>query len=313
MDSRVDPAGGGRGGGVSAGDLLFGAGWARAEPLSCSRLAGEVAALPRLLLAERGLVWAGLVRELRLRFGTTALGWAWPLARPLLFVAACAVLFERILGARPGAAHEPAGAAYVVVGVLVWASISAGLSRAASSIVERGGPARCRAFPRELLPLRAVLVEGVALLPGAAAFLGLAAAFGACGMAGGWSWPAGALAGLPLVFAVQLVLVYGLALGLCALQRVLGDTRQALGAALTLASFATPVFWSPAAPPGIAWPVWIEANPFHHLLGAWRAVLIGEGTFPWASLGYALCCALAALIAGHALFRSVRARLSDEV
>jgi lipopolysaccharide transport system permease protein len=163
------------------------------------------------------------------------------------------------------------------------------------------------------LPLQAVLVEGVALLCGSAALLALAA-FGAFGRAGDWSWSAGALAGLPLVFAVQLVLVYGLALGLCALQVVLRDTQQALGAAMTLALFATPVSWSPAALPGLAPRIgWIEANPFHHLLGAWRAVLIGQDAFPWASLGYALCCALTALIAGHALFRCLRPGFADEV
>jgi lipopolysaccharide transport system permease protein len=81
-----------------------------------------------------------------------------------------------------------------------------------------------------------------------------------------------------------------------------------------LALFATPVFWSPAALSGIApWLAWIEANPFHHLLGAWRAVLIGQGAFPWASLGYAACWALGALITGHAIFRSLRPEFADEV
>lgn len=291
-----------------------GAGWVRAEPLTLAGLIGAVSALPSLLVAERGLVWTGLVRELRLRFGTTALGWAWPLVRPLLFVAASAVLFTQILGARAGAAGEPASGAYVAVGVLVWASISAGLSRATTSITEHAGLVRRLAFPHEVLPLQAVLVEGVALLFGAAAFLALAAAFGALGVDRGWSWAASALLGVPLVLAVQLVLVFGLALGLSALQVVLRDTQHALGAALMLAMFATPVFWVPEALPGIAlWRTWIEANPFHHLLRAWRAVLIGRESFPWASLGYALCCALAALIAGHALFQGLRPQLADEV
>jgi lipopolysaccharide transport system permease protein len=291
--------------------LPTGAGWVRAEPPSLARIAAEVAALPALLAAERGLIWAGLARGLRLRFGTTALGWAWPLVRPLLLVAAYAVLFTQVVGARPGSGG--ATAAYVAVGVLVWASLAEGLVRASTSITAHAGLVRRLAFPVEVLPLEVVLVEGVALLLGAGVFLAVGAALGALDVAGGWPWPGSALFALPLVALVQLVLVFGLALGLSALQVVLRDTQHALGAFLMLAMFATPVFWEPAALPGIApWLGWIEANPLHHLLGAWRAALCG-GPFPWASLGYAWCWALVALIAGHALFRSLRPEFADEV
>ena len=49
-------------------------------------------------------------------------------------------------------------------GVLVWASFAEGLVRASASITEHAGLVRRLAFPVEVLPLEAVLIEGFALL-----------------------------------------------------------------------------------------------------------------------------------------------------
>ena len=335
-EQRGDPAGVSAAGpvGIGAGALAVdavvpGAGWVDGRRHGVRGLAGEVAALPRRLFDERALIAAGLTRELRARFGTTALGWLWPVLRPLALVAAYAVLFTQLLGLKAGlggAAPEGSFGVYLVTGVLVWASVSEALSRAALSITDHGGLVKRLAFPPEVLPLQAVLSELLFLLLGALAFLACSGALSALGLPGGWPFPGAALLWLPAVVAVQVVLVYSLALVVAALQVVLRDTQHVLGVLLTLLMFATPVFWVPSAealPAVEPWLPWIAANPFTHLLHAWRVVLMGAAPAELlgasvtgsmaGSLGYALACGTGLLVLGAALFRHLRPDFADEV
>jgi ABC-type polysaccharide/polyol phosphate export permease len=201
-------------------------------------------------------------------------------------------------------------------GVLVWAAASESLSRATLSITDHAGLVKRQAFLTELLPLQAVLVEHLFLLAGLASFVAVGATLAALGVPGGVVPGAALLVGAPAALCAGLVLTYGLGLALAALQVVVRDTQHALGVALTFGMFATPVFWVPAALPGIEpWLSWIEANPLHQLLVAWRGALLGGVPLRavLASSGYVLACGTALLIAGHALFRHLAPEFADEV
>ena len=91
---------------------------------------------------------------------------------------------------------------------------------------------------------------------------------------------------------------------------------------LTVWMFATPIFWvaDVASLPAIEpWLAWIQANPMHSLIEAWRWTLLGESAAPFASaaLGVDLArfapWALGALIVGLFSARALRGSLSDEV
>lgn len=288
--------------------------------LRALRLASEVAALPGALVRHRGVVLSGVRRELRARFGTTTLGWIWPLLRPLALVTAYALLFTALFGARAGAEAlaPPELGAYMACGVLVWSAASESLLRAALSITDHAGLVKRQRFLTELLPLQAVLVEHLVLLAGLACFVAVGATLAALGIPGGAVPGAVLLVGGPAALGAGLVLTYGLGLALAALQVVVRDTQHALGVALTFGMFATPVFWvpSPEALPAIEpWLSWIEANPLHQLLVAWRGALLGGLPLRavLASSGYVLACGTALLIAGHALFRHLAPEFADEV
>lgn len=305
------------------------AGWTRAEAGAprqrLARIVREVADLPALLVRERGVVRTGVGRELRARCGTSALGWVFPLLRPLVLVSAYAFLFTRLLatqGADGGLASRVSSSAqgrgdfgpYLVVGVLVWSALAESLAQAAGSVRAHAGLVRRQRFRAELLPLQAVLVEHVLLLVGLAVFA-------LVGLGSGWTGTGASLLRaawlVPPVGAAGLVLVYGLALALAALAVVARDTQHALGVLLTLGMFATPVFWVPPPEllPGIdPWLGWIEANPLHQLLRAWRGALLGgEPAQVLGAAGYVLAVGCAALLIGHALFRHLAPEFADEV
>ena len=127
---------------------------------------------------------------------------------------------------------------------------------------------------------------------------------------------------LPLILLAQALLTTGLGLLLAAIHVFLRDTQQIVGICLGVAMFLTPVFWVPSAEavPGIdRWLPLVEASPLHHLLQAWRVVLMGgepaicfTGTISTSLVIVALWGA-GLFIVGHAVFRSLQHRFADEV
>jgi lipopolysaccharide transport system permease protein len=309
------------GGSVPAAEALDDAdGWVGPEGPTPREVLDGWLALPGRLWGQRELVAIGVRRELATRFGGTLLGRLWPLLQPAALFGVYGFLFTRLLGVRMPdlpAGRESALGVYMFVGVLVWSGFAEGLSSAASSITDGGNLIRKIAFPSEVLPLQSVLADALTFLMALAAFILL------CAVTPLWSLPGpGALAWIPLLLALQLALTYGLALAAATLQVFLRDTRHALAIALTLGMFFTPVFWVPSAQvlPGLEpWLPLVEASPLHHLLQAWRLVLMGgqPGALFTGSLTGSLArlapWALGSLALGHALYTAARRRLADEV
>jgi lipopolysaccharide transport system permease protein len=294
--------------------------WVEAGAPRVGELALRLAAWPGVLARHRDLVTTSVRRELSARFRGTLLGALWQLVQPLLLFAVYGFVFTELLGARVGADPDaPPGtlAVFMFSGVLVWSAVADSLSRAAGSVLEQRNLVQKVRFPAQLLPLHAALAALVPFVAGLAAFSLVAPA------AGLWEPPGWRLLALgPPLLAAQLLLTAGLGLALAALQVLFRDTQPILAVALTVGMFATPVFWvpDPAALPGVErWLPLLELNPFAHLVGAWRALLLslepGELGAPDAGRAVAVCGAFgaAAFALGSLLFFRVERHLADEV
>lgn len=290
--------------------------WVSARPPHFGAAPARVAGLPRRLYEQRALIASFVRRDLHARIAGTLLGRLWPIVHPLALFGVYWFVFTRLLGVRASATADGTGslAAYMFVGVLVWSSFADGLNRCAHVVVEHGPLLRKVAFPAEILPFNVVLVGLVPQLLGAIAFVAIRGAMGELHLA--------ALAWLPLVVAVQLLLSYGLGLIVASSQVFMRDTAHVLALALTLAMFATPVFWvpDPSALPGVApWLAYIDANPLHHLLCAWRATLnagganAGPATSTLTSLAHVAAWGVVAIVCGERIFARAQRRFADEV
>lgn len=294
-------------------------GWTVAGEPGPGRIVREAAALPAGVWRRRGLVGTALRRELAGRLAGTLLGRLWPLLVPLAQCALYYLVFARLLGVRmphAAAGQEAALGVHMLVGVLAWGAFAASASRGAQTFVEGAPLLRKVAYPAELLPLNAALVESALLLYGVAAFVVF------CALAPVWPAPLGTLAWLPALLAVQTLMGFGAALLLATLQVFVRDSAHALGLALTAGMFLTPVFWVPSAdalPVLAAHPWLVELNPMHHLLLAWRSVLMGGEpaallpASPARALGLAAAAASCLCALASLLYVSCRRRIADEV
>ncbi len=294
-------------------------GWVEPPRVSLRAIVLASLRLPAVVWRGRDLVAASVGRELRARFRGSLLGPLWPLVHPLALFAIYGFVFAQLFGMRLAAHGGNPGLGYGVwlfVGSLVWASFAEGVGRGTSSIVEHRGLVRQLAFPAATLPLIRVLGAALTFALGAGAFLAVR------GLSGAGLPDLEHLVWLPVLLVLQIALTYGLALAAAALHVVLRDTAHAVGLLLSVAMFATPVFWVPdpaVLPPVEPWLDWITANPLFWLLEGWRAALLGapsSASFP-DSVG-ASCAALApwaagSLLLGTLVFCTLEPRLPDEV
>ncbi|MCZ6597175.1 MAG: ABC transporter permease [Planctomycetota bacterium] len=294
-----------------------------ARPLTARAVFGRVIGFPRLIVEHRDLISTSVRRELRARFTGTVLGLAWPLLHPIFLFAVYYFIFTRFLGFKFGESlpvgQEAAFGVYMFVGVLVWAAFAETISRGTGVVLENGNLIKKLAFPSEVLPLNTTMVGGVTMLFGVAVFVA------ACLFTPVWVKPGFALLWIPLLLVLQLVFTYGLVLALSALQVFLRDTAQMVAVLLTVWMFFTPIFWAPQLigldKIGEFMPI-IEANPMHHLIYAWRVVLMSSepsdpiDPFPepmGVSVAIFAVWAAASFVVGYAFFVLCQHRFADEV
>jgi lipopolysaccharide transport system permease protein len=239
-------------------------------------------------------------RDIRLRFKRSLLGILWSLVTPLVQLVVLRFVFTTIVPL-----DIPDFTAFLFIGLIVWAWLQSSLDQAASSIVDNGELVRLAGFPVAILPVVTVaanLIELVLALPVLGIFL----------------WRSGgaplspALLLLPVLLAVQFLLILSVAYFVAALQVTFRDVKHLLGVGLMLGFYLSPVFYQVhQVPPQFA-RIYI-LNPMVHLMGAYRDVLL-HGRLPAAGPLVAVALASAMLlILGYRLFARTSASFVDEL
>ena len=259
-------------------------------------LAGE-------LYRHRALVLVLARRDLVARYRGTALGFAWTLAHPLLYLGVYSVVFGRI--ARLGGDGYPA---FLFVGLLPWTWFSSSLLVASTSILADGPLVKRAAFPPSVPPL-VVACASLANFLLALPVLGVVLAL--WGVRPGVPWLA-----LPLVVGLQFVLSLGLGTAAAALTVRFRDVGQLLQGLVPLAFLATPIAY-PASLLEERLPALGRAavlgNPLALLASSYQAVLHdGRWPDPLHLLVLAAWCALAWL-AGDRVLARLRDRIPEEL
>jgi ABC-type polysaccharide/polyol phosphate export permease len=240
------------------------------------------------------------------RYRGSVLGFLWSFVQPLLLLAVYSVVFGFVFAPRvAGAEPYPL---FLVCGLFPWIWFASALSEGALALAANAGLIRRSVFPLELLPLVPVLSNLAQLLLALPVVgVGIALARMQGHEVGGW----GALAA-PLVVALELPLVAGLALALSALHAHFKDVRDLLTSLLTLLFFLTPVLYpiEAVAQPGLPWlRLVVRLSPATPFTLAWQRTLF-EGRLPEAALWLQMA---AFALAGFALGAAVFARLRDTV
>ena len=242
-------------------------------------------------------------RDLRNRFAGSFSGGLWALLQPLIQLAVYAFVFVHIFKARVPGAGAPGYIPFLVTALWPWTAFSEALLRSTTAIQDNAALIGKVALPREVLVLSSVCTSFAVHITGFVAIVVILA------LTRDDVWLPGLVAALPLYIPL-FALALGLALLCAAVQVFVRDLVQVLGQILPLLMFGAPIFYDRASLSESVRP-WFDLNPFTFYAEAFRALLLGHGTFDVGHLALALLVAGAALLFGHWVFRRLDPHFED--
>jgi lipopolysaccharide transport system permease protein len=246
----------------------------------------------------RELVSHLVTREVKRAHHETLLGWTWPLVLVLVQLAALGFIFGRIVPQ-----HIPNYAVFLFTGLIAWNWFMTGVQGASWSLISRRDLVFQPNCPPVVVPLVTVAVP---LFDVAVALPVLVAMSLASGT---FQWTMVLL--LPL-FALQLLLMLGIAWIVAAVSVYLRDVPRLVALATMILFYLTPVFYAVTrVPEKYHWALY--ANPLGTLIESYRAVTIGDPFPPVdAFIGWAIGSAVVAVL-GLWVFRALEKGFVDEL
>lgn len=214
------------------------------------------------------------LRDLKVNYDRSFLGFAWTLASPMLQLGVLYVVFHIIL--QLGGPSYPA---YVFIGLLGYGWFQSSAVSSCVAVIRSPELILRPEFPRWVLPIIPITVgatQFILALP--LAFL-LAFVIGADFSA--------AMFWLPLIAVLQAFVMLPIAFLAAALNSHYRDVQQIIQVITLLFFFLTPIFYSRSDIPANL--VWIVAmNPMAYIVDAYRAAILGSAWPPLAHLLNAL-------------------------
>ena len=241
-----------------------------------------------------------VIRNIRVKYQSSFLGFAWTLLNPLLILSILLFVFTRVVRI-PIENYW----AFLLSGIFVWNNVNQILTYGTMAVEEQGALVRNYFFPGEVLVMAGVTSRTIEFVVELAIVSILLVVFHLSGLTL-------SLAILPLLIILHLVLVLGLTLLVATLSVFYEDVRHLRPGALTALFYASPGFYSVDLVPPELRLIYVF-NPVAQLLVAYQTVLY-EGAFPsFSNLSILVLSATASLIIGLAVFRRYRGLFGEIV
>ena len=264
----------------------------------------------RELWHYRELIRNLVVRDLKVRYKSSALGIAWSWLNPLLMMVVYTVVFTVFLP-RDDIPHYPI---FLLCGLLPWNFFNDSIFQATGSIVGNAHLIKKVYFPREVLPISIALSNLVNFLIALPVLFILAFIFGAP-----LTWWALLL---PFTIAIQVTFTLGLAFFLATFNIFYRDTQHILGALMLAWFFLTPVVYQIQDVPQqitvltitFDAQLWLRRlNPMASIIASYRDLLYHGVPTGLDFLLRTAVTALIVLVAGYLVFLRYSPRFGEEV
>ena len=265
----------------------------------------------------RELVAQFVLRDINIRYAQAFFGFAWALLMPVLIVLS-GLVFRLVISTLSGQPIASSSIASLAVKSLPWAFFSGAISVSTQSIITYSNLIGKVYFPRESLPLSAVLAQcfdfgiGLIALLIAVVVLGVPLTFNAL-----WAFPL-----IVLLFSFTV----GVSLLLSCANLFFRDVKYIVQVILNFGIFATPIFFEPhmLGPVGSRVMMLLPLSPFiegfnisvvngNNLLSTITQVT-SKGTVivwsPW-YLAYACVTTAVALVLGAKIFRHFSGKFAE--
>lgn len=248
----------------------------------------------------RSMIESLVKRELRGKYAASFLGFLWTFMNPLLQLVVYTIVFSVLFNNNIDRFYL-----YLFIGLVPWMYFSAVFTEGANCIVRQSSLVKRIYFPRMVLPIAFSTSRFInMLLVFIVIFLVI--------IVTGWGVNPVALLCLPVVFAVEYLLVTGIAMFVSCLTVYFRDLAYILGVISTLWMYATPLFYSPDVIPE-AYRGYYNLNPMVSIIMAYRDILYYKRVPALETLLLAVVLGLLVLIVGTILFTILNRRFAEEL
>lgn len=251
------------------------------------------------VIEYRELIRILTISDLKIKYQSSVLGFAWSLLNPLLLMLVLYFVFSRAF-----TTTQENFALYLLIGIVTWRFLNNGTSSSIRSIVGRASLVTKVFIPRQVLVLSTVLSSFISSLLEFLVLFALLIVFGV-----DLSFN---LLLFPFVTAVYFVMVYGLSLALASLYVYYRDLDQMWEVLLQLGFFLSPVVYPITAVPEEYLKLYM-LNPVTVVMQTNREILLYAQAAPASSLLFIALTAVLILAAGSAIFNRLERRFAEEL
>ena len=252
------------------------------------------------IASHRELLKNLVLRDLKLKYRGSVLGFLWSLLNPLAVVLAFTFAFKYILQSTQS--DYPF---FVLLGVLAWTFFASAVTMSTGAIIESGGLVKAVQFPRAILPVATVFFTLAQYMLTALVFLPLLLLLRQHPL----GWP---MLLYPVFLFLQVTMTIGLALMLAAATTYFRDIRHLVEVSLQLLFWMTPIVYSIEIVPEAVRPV-LLASPMSPFITAYHELFYyvrWPGMLTWLlAIGYAV----GALAAGVLVFTKLQDELGEQL
>lgn len=253
------------------------------------------------LRAYRDLLWMWTLREVKVRYKQSLLGAAWAILQPLVLMIMFTMVFAYFARVPSDGIPYPL---FSYVALLPWTFFSTSISFAVPSLVNNMGLVTKIYFPREILPLGAVIAALVDFVVASTVFVALMVLYRAP-LYGSLLW-------VPLLVVTQVALTLGVVFFAATVNVWYRDIRFVVPLGLQLWMYASPIIYPISLVPE-RWQGVYRLNPMAGLLDSYRRViLLGRppqyGDLLWAAFLSLVLCAV-----GYAYFKRSEPQFADVI
>lgn len=253
----------------------------------------------------RGILWILVVRDLKVRYASSVLGYVWTILDPLAMSAIYFLVFVYIFH-RGDVGHKPYFL-FLVVGTLMWQCFSASINDTGRALLQEAKLVRSTNLPRELWVLRVVVAKTIEYLLSLPVLVFFAVLYGIQGKAHFNE----RLLLFPLGFVMLVVIMVGFGLLLAPVTALVVDTARVVRILLRMMFYFTPIVYSVTKVPHsfqkIMW-----CNPLTGVLELMRA-----GFFPepvkWEAVGVGIVVSAIIFVLGAWTFSRLEKPVLKEI
>ena len=259
----------------------------------------------------RDLVW----KELHARYRNAMMGFLWALLQPLMMMAILTLVFGYLFAGMVkgrGIETEQPYAIMLLSGLVFWQFLAMAVMRGTTSLLEDQELIKKVYFPREVIPVASVIYSLVNVVIG---FLTLLAAMALLMPRGAASIGVGVLY-VPGIFAIEFVLVLGLALLFSAINLRYNDIAYMVEVALSFGFYATPIIYPMSfhtVQKSALFRTFLDINPMTHIMMGYQNTVFYGTMIHWKKLGVTFLVSIILLLIGAYVFDKLRDSFPEEV